>query len=64
MSGNIEDSLNYCMLTGEGNMESLSADSSVSKIVLTVGTDKVSLIDVLTLIESLSQEYREDAVFI
>ncbi|PGM88801.1 HK97 family phage prohead protease [Bacillus cereus] len=62
--GNIEDSLNYCMLTGEGNMESLNADSSVSKIVSTVGTDKVSLIDALTLISNLNQEYREDAVFI
>ncbi|MBE4939677.1 phage major capsid protein [Bacillus thuringiensis] len=64
LTGDIEDSLNYCMLTGDGNMESLNTDSSVSKILSTVGTDKVSLIDVLTLIESLNQEYRKDAVFI
>ncbi|WP_074618749.1 HK97 family phage prohead protease [Bacillus cereus] len=64
LASNIDDSLNYCMLTGEGNMESLNADSSVSKIVPTVGTDKVSLIDVLTLVGNLNQEYRESAVFI
>lgn len=64
LTSNIDDSLNYCMLTGEGNMESLNADSSVSKIVPTVGTDKVSLIDVLTLVGNLNQEYRESAVFI
>lgn len=64
LASNIDDSLNYCMLTGEGNMESLNADSSVSKIVPTVGTDKVSLIDVLTLVGNLNQEYREGAVFI
>ncbi|WP_075308568.1 HK97 family phage prohead protease [Bacillus wiedmannii] len=64
LASNIDDSLNYCMLTGEGNMESLNADSSVSKVVSTVGTDKVSLIDVLTLVGNLNQEYRESAVFI
>lgn len=64
LTSNIDDSLNYCMLTGEGNMESLNADSSVSKIVPTAGTDNVSLIDVLTLVGNLNQEYRESAVFI
>ncbi|HHP5633465.1 TPA: HK97 family phage prohead protease [Bacillus paranthracis] len=62
--GYLEDGLNFSMFNGAGSMENLNDDSSVSSIIPTVEADKVSLIDVLTLIGNLNQEYREDAVFI
>ncbi|PEP03823.1 hypothetical protein CN577_24820 [Bacillus toyonensis] len=60
----LEDGLNFSMFNGAGSMENLNDDSSVSSIIPTVEADKVSLIDVLTLIGNLNQEYRQDAVFI
>ncbi|HFK1532819.1 HK97 family phage prohead protease [Bacillus cereus] len=62
--GYLEDGLNFSMFNGAGSMGNLNDDSSVSSIISTVEADKVSLIDVLTLIGNLNQEYREDAVFI
>ena len=62
--GRIEDSTNYSMLTAEGNMESLNADTSVSSITFTTGINAVSIVDVLTLIGKLNQEYRDGADFI
>lgn len=64
LRGRIEDSTNYCMLTDEGNMENLNADSSVSSIISTAGIDTISLIDAFELESELNQEYREGASFI
>lgn len=62
--GRIEDSLNYTMLTTNTNMDNLNADASVATITPTVAVNTVSLVDVLTLISKLNQEYREGAVFV
>ncbi|MGG2061651.1 HK97 family phage prohead protease [Priestia megaterium] len=63
LRNDIEDSLNYGMLTGDGNMESLNADTSVSSITPTVEISKISWVDVTTLIGKLNQTYREGADF-
>lgn len=60
----IHDGLNRSMLKGEGNMESLNADASVSSITPTVEINKISWVDVTTLIEKMNQTYREGAEFI
>lgn len=62
--GRIEDSMNYTMLTTNTNMDNLNADASVATITPTVAVNTVSLVDVLTLISKLNQEYREGAVFV
>lgn len=62
--GYLEDGLNFSMFNEAGSMENLNDDSSVSSIISTIEAGKVSLIDALTLIGNLNQEYREDAVFI
>ncbi|GAB6601430.1 hypothetical protein C2L96_25825 [Bacillus cereus] len=62
--GYLEDGLNFSMFNEAGSMENLNDDSSVSSIISTIEAGKVSLIDTLTLIGNLNQEYREDAVFI
>ncbi|MED3946582.1 HK97 family phage prohead protease [Priestia aryabhattai] len=60
----IHDGLNRSMLKGEGNMESLNADASVSSITSTVEINKISWVDVTTLIGKMNQTYREGAEFI
>ncbi|WKG30177.1 HK97 family phage prohead protease [Priestia aryabhattai] len=59
----IHDGLNRGMLKGEGNMESLNADASVSSITPTVEVNKISWFDVTTLIGKMNQTYREGAEF-
>ncbi|MDC7762667.1 HK97 family phage prohead protease [Priestia aryabhattai] len=60
----IEDSTNRSMLKGEGNMESLNADTSVSTVIETVEANQIALDDIYDLTDSLNQEYREGSVFI
>ncbi|MCQ9281719.1 HK97 family phage prohead protease [Priestia aryabhattai] len=60
----IHDGLNRSMLKGEGNMESLNADTSVSSITPSVEVNKISWLDVTTLIGKMNQTYREGAEFI
>lgn len=60
----IEDSTNRSMLKGEGNMESLNTDTSVSTVIETVEANEIALDDIYDLTDSLNQEYREGAVFI
>ncbi|MGE1112156.1 HK97 family phage prohead protease [Priestia megaterium] len=59
----LHDGLNRAMLKGEGSMESLNADTSVSSITPTVEVSKISWVDVTTLIGKLNQTYREGADF-
>ncbi|MBK0009888.1 HK97 family phage prohead protease [Bacillus sp. S35] len=59
----LEDGLNYSMLTAFGNMQNLNDDTSVSTIISTIEANKISLIDVLTLISKVNSEYREGASF-
>ncbi|MDK7419257.1 HK97 family phage prohead protease [Bacillus paranthracis] len=63
LRSDIEDSLNYAMLTGDGNMEGLSLDTSFSSIIQTAEISKVSLSDVFELESSLNHSYREGAEF-
>lgn len=60
----IEDSTNRSMLKGEGNMENLNADTSISTVIETVEANEIALDDIYDLTDSLNQEYREGAVFI
>ncbi|WP_337133842.1 HK97 family phage prohead protease [Priestia megaterium] len=60
----IHDGLNRSMLKGEGNMENLNADTSVSSITPSVEVNKISWLDVTTLIGKMNQTYREGAEFI
>lgn len=64
LRNDIEDSINYAMLTGDGNMESLNVDTSVSQISLTAEVGKISLVDVFEIEASLNHAYREGAEFI
>ncbi|MED4022001.1 HK97 family phage prohead protease [Priestia aryabhattai] len=58
----LNDSLDYSMLTGNGNMGNLTADSSVSKIIEI--ENAVQLENIFELTDSVSTEYQEGAVFI
>ncbi|MHC5529519.1 HK97 family phage prohead protease [Priestia megaterium] len=60
----IEDSTNRSMLKGEGNMESLNADTSVSTVIETAVANEIALDDIYDLTDSLNQEYREGSAFI
>lgn len=60
----IEDSINRSMLKGEGNMESLNADTSVSTVIETMEANEITLDDIYDLTDSLNQEYREGSAFI
>ncbi|WP_432694196.1 HK97 family phage prohead protease [Priestia aryabhattai] len=60
----IEDSVNYAMLTGDGNMDNLNADTSVSTVIETADANIIALDDIFELTDSLNQEYQEGAVFI
>ncbi|MFA1512847.1 HK97 family phage prohead protease [Priestia aryabhattai] len=58
----LNDSLDYSMLTGDGNMGNLTADESVSKIIEVENAAQLESIFELT--DSVSTEYQEGAVFI
>ncbi len=57
----LEDSMSYAILTGDGKMENLNADSSVSDIIETANVGAIELEDMLDLTDSLNQEYQVGA---
>jgi hypothetical protein len=56
LTGRLEDSMNYAMLTAEGNMENLNDNASVASITPTAEVNKIGAVDVLSLIGNLNQE--------
>lgn len=60
----IEDSLNFGIVTGNGdNMGPITVSGMYNGYHLTSVANEISLLDVLTIISKLNQEYRDGAVF-
>ncbi|AZU60097.1 HK97 family phage prohead protease [Neobacillus mesonae] len=63
LMGRIDDDVNYSIFNGSASFDSINADTSVSSINSTTNINQITLVDVLTLIGKLNQEYRDEAAF-